>query len=176
MRRFFLLLTPAASALTLACSDNAGVTDPAAAVAPSFGAAVDRFEAPWPEIFVDPQSGLTLLAGATIDPQQLFDIICVGRDFTEVADWLAVTHPTSGGASVTPTPRRNVRLGNDILVINMVASSFLALGRPEGRPYARFLDVRFLPGGGTDRWILDVLCALGPLLERRAVHDPQHDG
>ena len=28
MRRFFLLLTPAASALTLACSDNAGVTDP----------------------------------------------------------------------------------------------------------------------------------------------------
>src|SRR6185312_12192438 len=37
----------------------------------------------------------------TIDPQQLFDIICVGRDFTEVADWLAVTHPTSGGASVT---------------------------------------------------------------------------
>ena len=101
MRRFFLLLTPAASALAFACSDNAGVTDPAAGVAPSFGAAVDRFEAPWPEIFVDPQSGLTLLAGATFDPQQLFDIICVGRDFTEVADWLAVTHPTSGGASVT---------------------------------------------------------------------------
>ena len=32
---------------------------------------------------------------------------------------------SSGSASVTPTPRRNVRLGNDILVMNMVASSFV---------------------------------------------------
>jgi hypothetical protein len=100
MRPFFLLLTPAASALALACSDNAGVTDPAAVV-PSFAAAVNRFDAPWPEIFVDPETGLTLLAGATFDLEKLFDILCVGRDFTEVADWLAVTHSTSGGSTVT---------------------------------------------------------------------------
>lgn len=85
------------SALALGCGDRTGITDPGPGTAPSFGTAVDQFEAPWPEIFVDPETGLSLLAGATFDPQQLFDILCVGRDFTEVAHWLAVTHPTSGG-------------------------------------------------------------------------------
>ena len=100
MRPFLLLLMPAAGALALACSDNAGVTDPTVVV-PSLAAAVDQFDAPWPEIFVDPETGLTLLAGATFDVQRLFDILCVGENFTEVADWLAVTHPASGGSTVT---------------------------------------------------------------------------
>jgi hypothetical protein len=103
--RILLILTIStgvvAGALALGCGDRTGVTDPAPGTAPSFGAAVDHFEAPWPEIFVDPETGLTLLAGATFDLQQLFDILCVGQDFTEVADWLAVTHPTSGGSTVT---------------------------------------------------------------------------
>src|SRR6185503_20139985 len=44
---------------------------------------------------------------------------------------------SSGRASVTPIPRRKVRLGNDILVINMGRAP-LALGRPEGRPLQTF--------------------------------------
>ena len=88
------------SALALGCADRSGVTDPAGP-APTIGAAVDQFEAPRPEIFVDHESGLTLEAGATFDPEQLFGIFCPGNPFTEVSDWLAVTHPTSGGGTVT---------------------------------------------------------------------------
>jgi hypothetical protein len=86
-----------AGALALGCSDRTSVTDPSSGAAPSFGAAVTRFEAPWFERFIDRESGLTLLAGETLD--QLPDI-CAGGDFIENADWLIVGHPTHGGDTV----------------------------------------------------------------------------
>jgi hypothetical protein len=99
----FLTVSPGvvASALTLGCGDRTGVTEPVRGTAPSYGAAVDRFQAPWPEVFVDPETGLTLVAGAAFDPEQLFEIFCPGLPFTERADWLAVTHPGGGGGTVT---------------------------------------------------------------------------
>jgi hypothetical protein len=96
MRRFFFILTPAASAFALACSDNAGVPERADPV-PSFGAEVIRFEAPWPEVFIDDEAGLTLLAGATLDQ---VPALCAGGDFTDIASWLIVAHPTHDGRTV----------------------------------------------------------------------------
>src|SRR6266581_3312321 len=55
---------------------------------------------------------------------------------------------SSGSARVTPMPRRNVRLGNDILVMNMVASSLLVRRQP---------NTPTLTGGGPDRRVLDFL-------------------
>ncbi|MFL5494257.1 MAG: hypothetical protein ACJ8DC_07735 [Gemmatimonadales bacterium] len=83
-----------ASALALGCGDRQGVNDPSTGTIPSFGATVDRFEQPWFERFIDPESGLSLLAGVTLD--QLPDI-CAGGDFVETADWLVVAHPTHDG-------------------------------------------------------------------------------
>lgn len=94
MRRLSFFLAP--TAFALACSDNADVPGPSDA-APSFEADVIRFEAPWPEVFVDDEAGLTLLAGATLD--QVPDL-CAGGDFTDIATWLIVAHPTSGGRTV----------------------------------------------------------------------------
>src|ERR1700692_149578 len=69
---------------------------------------------------------------------------------------------SNGSARVTPMPRRKVRRGNDILVMNMVASSlFFWLTGPSA-------------SGGPESRILDVLSHLGALLKRRAVHDAQH--
>lgn len=100
MRRSPFLYTAAlAGVLLLGCGERPGVTEPAPGTAPSLAATVDQFEAPWPLVFADPNTGLTIVAGATFDPQQLYDIMCVGRDFTEVADWLAVIHPTGGGGT-----------------------------------------------------------------------------
>jgi hypothetical protein len=89
-----------AGTLASGCRDNTGITDSAAGPAPSFAASVERFEAPWPTVFVDEASGLTLVAGATFDPQQLFDILCVGEDFTEVAGGIIVAHPSQHGDTV----------------------------------------------------------------------------
>jgi hypothetical protein len=86
-----------ATALALGCGDRAGVNDPSTATAPSFAATVDRFEQPWFERFIDRESGLTLLAGETLD--QLPDL-CAGGDFVETADWLVVTHPTKDDGTV----------------------------------------------------------------------------
>jgi hypothetical protein len=41
---------------------------------------------------------------------------------------------SSGSANVTPMPRKNVRRGNDILVMNMTASSFSVVRRKRLRP------------------------------------------
>src|ERR1700722_8900316 len=69
---------------------------------------------------------------------------------------------SSGSARVTPTPRRKVRRGNDILVMNMVASSlFFLVDEPSA-------------SGGPESRILDVLSHLGALLKRCAVHDAQY--
>jgi hypothetical protein len=86
-----------ASALAFGCRDNIGVTDSAIGAAPSFKATIERFEAPWPEVFVDEASGLTMVAGAT--PEELPDL-CAAQGFTEVADFLLVTHPTRDGGTV----------------------------------------------------------------------------
>jgi hypothetical protein len=87
-----------ASALALGCGDRAGVNDPSTGAAPSFAATIDRFEAPWPEIFVDVGSDLTLVAGAT--PEELPDL-CAAQGFTEAADFLLVTHSSPNGGTVT---------------------------------------------------------------------------
>ena len=99
MRRSLILLTAALAAapLELACDDRPGVTDSALGTAPAFAASVDRFEAPWPEVFVDEASGITMVAGAT--PEELPDL-CAAQGFTEVADFLLVTHPTRDGGTV----------------------------------------------------------------------------
>jgi hypothetical protein len=86
-----------ATALALGCGDTPGVNEPSTGTVPSFAATVDRFEAPWFERFIDRESGLTLLAGETLD--QLPDI-CAGGDFIENADWLIVGHPIHGGDAV----------------------------------------------------------------------------
>jgi hypothetical protein len=70
---------------------------PGSDATPSFGAAVDRFEAPWPERFIDRESGLSLSAGASLD--QLSDI-CAGGDFTDPAEWLVAAHPTHDAGTV----------------------------------------------------------------------------
>jgi hypothetical protein len=98
MHRSLLLSTAAlAGALGLGCDDHPSVTEPASSTAPSFKAAIDRFEAPWPTVFVDFNSGLTLVAGAT--PDELPGL-CVDQDFTEVADFLLVIHPSQHGDTV----------------------------------------------------------------------------
>ncbi len=56
-----------ASALALGCGDP-GVDNRRTGLSPSFAASVDRFEAPWPERFIDPEAGLTLTTGATSRP------------------------------------------------------------------------------------------------------------
>ena len=96
-----------ASALALGCGDNAGVTGPATQTRPSFGAEVSRFEAPWVNVFADASAGLTLLAGATLD--ELPDL-CAGGEFTEVADWLLVFHPSKGGETVIHARIKNQEL------------------------------------------------------------------
>jgi hypothetical protein len=99
--RILLILTVStgvvAGGLALGCGDRPGVNDPSTGAVPSFAATVDRFEAPWPEVFVDFASGLTLVAGAT--PEEL-PALCAAQGFTEVADFLLVTHPSQNGSTV----------------------------------------------------------------------------
>src|SRR4051812_28942847 len=74
---------------------------------------------------------------------------------------------SSGSASVTPIPRRKVRLGNDILVMNMAASSLLGPAQPPA--------TRALTSGGPDRRVVTFLSHLDPLLKGRAVDDALHN-
>jgi hypothetical protein len=98
MRRSLLLSTAAlAGSLGLGCDDHPGVTDSALGPTPSFKATIQRFEAPWPTVFVDFASGLTLVAGAT--PEEL-PALCAAQGFTEVVDFLLVTHPSQHGDTV----------------------------------------------------------------------------
>lgn len=106
--RTLLMLTistgAVASALALGCGDHPGVNDPSSGAVPSFSATVDRFAQPWFERFIDRESGLTLLAGVTLD--QLPDI-CAGGDFVETADWLLVAHPAQDDGTVLHTRIRD---------------------------------------------------------------------
>ena len=86
-----------AGTLALGCDDHPGVTDSNRGVAPSFATTIDRFEAPWPEIFVDVGSDITLVAGAS--PAEL-PALCAAQGFTEAADFLIVTHPSQDGGTV----------------------------------------------------------------------------
>src|ERR1700686_2814775 len=89
-------------------------------------------------------------------------------------------YSSNGNARVTPMPRRNVRRGNDILVMNMVASSLLLVRLlPDVAPgparAERWLTLtRPSASSGREGRILDVLSHLGTLLKRRAVHDAQN--
>jgi hypothetical protein len=85
-----------ASAPTFGCRDIGG-SESALGPAPAFAATIERFEAPWPTVFVDFNSGLTLVAGAT--PEEL-PALCAAQGFTEVADFLLVTHPSQKGDTV----------------------------------------------------------------------------
>src|SRR5437867_4942047 len=70
----------------------------------------------------------------------------------------------SGSANVAPTPRRNVRRGNDILVMMNMTSSTFPDARPEGR--ARNATRRrpeLQLGRGSSH------------LKRRALDDPEND-
>src|SRR5262249_27771750 len=85
---------------------------------------------------------------------------------------------SSGKAKVTPMPRKNVRRGNDILVMNMAASSFSIVRRkrlvadlsPKPLSLSPDLSLRSL-----DRGIFNIRRHLDPLLEWQTVDNAEHD-
>jgi hypothetical protein len=99
--RILLILTISAglvaSALALGCSDRPGVTDPATSGPPSFSAAIDRFEAPFFQLFVDVEQGLTVLPGASLED---LPALCADAEIRDLANWLVVVHPTREGGTV----------------------------------------------------------------------------
>jgi hypothetical protein len=86
-----------AGILALGCGDNAGVTDPTTAAAPSFGAVVTRLEAPSPQIVIDTEQGLTALFGVSFEE---LPAVCAGGELHDLADLLIVSHPSRGGETV----------------------------------------------------------------------------
>jgi hypothetical protein len=91
------LLVILASALALGCDDRPGVTDPGTRVAPSSAAVVTRLEAPFPEVVIDIEQGLTALFGIALEE---LPGACAGGEIQDLTDILIVTHPTRGGETV----------------------------------------------------------------------------
>jgi hypothetical protein len=98
MRRFFLIPTGVlASALTLACGDRPGVTDPTTSAGSSLQAAATKSPAPFPVAVIDMQAGLTATLGVALNE---VSTVCAGADPQELSIVLIASHPSSGGQTV----------------------------------------------------------------------------
>jgi hypothetical protein len=99
MRCFRLLpATLFAGTFALGCGDRVGVTDPVPGAAPSLEADVSKFDAPFFNAVLDSQHGLTALFGFT---SAELPAACAGTEPPQdLAHYLIVAHPTSGGGTI----------------------------------------------------------------------------